>query len=313
MSSIKSILVIVDPTAKAHPAIEKAAQIATRFDARVELFACETKESRAMRVAAHVASGRQTDFNTDLRSVLGELAQPLKDRHIDVCVEATSGDPLHVQLLARIQRTCADLVVKDTHHHSLTRRTFITHTDWHLIRGCPVPLLLTKEKPWAVAPLILAAVDPGHVNDKPAALDRRILDWAEMLRAGLKGSLQLIHAYLPMTLIAEAAAGVPPMISVATPKAMEEDRTRALDHLVSLGAPYGIDPRWTRVRIGVASEVIPSFADEVNADIVAMGAISRSALQRLFVGSTAERVLERLPCDILVVKPPEFELALPEC
>jgi nucleotide-binding universal stress UspA family protein len=29
-------------------------------------------------------------------------------------------------------------------------------------------------------------------------------------------------------------------------------------------------------------------------------------MQELFVGSTAERVLDRLPCDVLVVKPAEL-------
>lgn len=29
---------------------------------------------------------------------------------------------------------------------------------------------------------------------------------------------------------------------------------------------------------------------------------------RLFIGSTAERVLERLPCDLLVIKPLELEV-----
>jgi universal stress protein E len=34
-----------------------------------------------------------------------------------------------------------------------------------------------------------------------------------------------------------------------------------------------------------------------------MGAVSRSALQRVFIGNTAERVLDALACDVLVVKP----------
>jgi universal stress protein E len=42
-----------------------------------------------------------------------------------------------------------------------------------------------------------------------------------------------------------------------------------------------------------------------------MGAISRSGLQRAFIGSTAERVLDRLPCDALIVKPPGFSASLP--
>jgi universal stress protein E len=42
-----------------------------------------------------------------------------------------------------------------------------------------------------------------------------------------------------------------------------------------------------------------------------MGAISRGRLERVFVGSTAERLLDRLPCDVLVVKPPDFRALLP--
>jgi universal stress protein E len=38
-----------------------------------------------------------------------------------------------------------------------------------------------------------------------------------------------------------------------------------------------------------------------------MGAVSRSGLDRIFLGSTAERVLDRLPCDLLIVKPKGFQ------
>ena len=49
MSDIHNILVIVDPTANEHPAVEKAAALAQKCGARIELYACETKESRALR------------------------------------------------------------------------------------------------------------------------------------------------------------------------------------------------------------------------------------------------------------------------
>jgi universal stress protein E len=37
-----------------------------------------------------------------------------------------------------------------------------------------------------------------------------------------------------------------------------------------------------------------------------MGAVSRSGLKRLFLGNTAEEVLDKLSCDVLIVKPPGF-------
>jgi universal stress protein E len=259
-----------------------------------------------MRYAAHLAKGGPIEFVAHIRAVLEEVAKPLSKRSIDVCVEAACGDPLHVQLLERTQHTKADLVVKDTHHHSLAKRTFITNTDWHLIRGCPVPLLLTKAKPWAERAVIVAAVDPSHVNDKPVVLDRRILDWARTLAGATHGSVHALHAYLPVTLSAEVATGMPVIMSAMTPKMMEEERLAALEQVQSLCAPYGIDSQRSVARLGVASDVIPSFAEEIGAAVVVMGAISRSGLERIFIGSTAERVLETLPADVLVIKPPDF-------
>ena len=303
---IDNILAIVDPTADAQPGVEKAARLAQLFGARLELYACETKESHAMRYATHLQKGGSTDFIAHMRAVLEQIAIPLRSRGIDTTVESETGDPLHAMLLARTKRTGADLVVKDTHHHSLAKRTFITNTDWHLIRGCPVPLLLTKSKAWSATPILAAAVDPGHLNDKPVALDRRILDWSNTLADRMGGSLKVVPAYLPMILAAEAAGGMPAMMSPLTPQVMDDERKRRASEAGALIASCGIDAQALSVQLGVASDVLPRYAHEVGADVLAMGAISRSGLQRVFIGSTAERVLEHLPCDALIVKSPDF-------
>lgn len=308
---IGNILVIVDPTAEEQPAVEKAAWLAGAFDARLELFACETKESRAIRYAAHLQKGGNPDFIAHIRAVLDGIAQPLRRRGLDVTVEVRTGDPLHAKLLERTQETRADLVVKDTHHHSLAKRTFVTNTDWHLIRGCPVPLLLTKPRSWNTAPTLVAAVDPGHVNDKPVVLDNRILECGQLLRDRLGGSLHVVHAYLPMVIMAEAAGGMPALVTSFTPQMMADEQKRKTVEVEQLAAPYGVDAQHLAVRVGVASDVLPRFADEIAADVVIMGAISRSGLQRIFIGSTAERVLDRLPCDALIVKPPGFSMSQP--
>jgi universal stress protein E len=59
---------------------------------------------------------------------------------------------------------------------------------------------------------------------------------------------------------------------------------------------------------GLAHECLQQAAKEHAADFVVMGAIARRGLKRLFIGSTAERVLDRLPCDLVIIKPLEFEL-----
>ena len=44
-------------------------------------------------------------------------------------------------------------------------------------------------------------------------------------------------------------------------------------------------------------------ADEVDADIVVVGAISRSLLADVFIGSTTEKLLDELDCDALLLRP----------
>jgi universal stress protein E len=59
---------------------------------------------------------------------------------------------------------------------------------------------------------------------------------------------------------------------------------------------------------GLADESLQKAAAEHGADVVVMGAVARRGLKRLFIGSTAERVLDRMPCDLLIIKPLEFEV-----
>ncbi len=306
MSYIEQILVIVDPTSSEHPSIDKAALLAEKFNARLELFVCDTKAAREIRLLSHVRTSPGTPFPVNIKAMLESLAAPLRARGLDVTTECESADPLHVGVIDRTRRTNADLVVKDTHHQSLAQRTFLTNTDWELIRGCPVPLLLTKSKPWAAAPRIVAAVDPGHVNDKPEILDHWIVEHASLFAQRLQGEMHVAHVYLPLSIVGAATISAPSMAAALTPDDLtrEEEARRKL--ITALVSEYNVAPDNIHLELGGPAQVLPITAARVRADVMTMGAIARSGLKRIFVGSTAEDVLERLPCDALIVKPPQF-------
>jgi universal stress protein E len=303
---IKQILVIVDPTASEHPAVDKAALLAEKFKARLELFVCDTKAAREMRLSSHLRDQPEEPFTVSIKAILESLAEPLRARGLDVTTETVCADPLHVGLIDRTRQTNADLVVKDTHHHSLAQRTFLTNTDWQLIRACPVPLLLTKGSPWADTPRIVAAVDPGHVNDKPKILDHWIVEHASLFAQRLHGELHVLHVYMPMAIIGAATAVNPAMVAAAAPEdlALEEKNRREL--VSALVGEYDVPSRNIHLELGGPGQMLPLACGHINADVIAMGAIARSGLKRIFIGSTAEDVLEKLPCDALIVKPPQF-------
>lgn len=305
MNPIHNILVIVDPTAQQQTAVAKAAVLAEKFQARLDLFICDTKAARNVRLAEHVRKSPNTVFEDDLQRMLDSLAAPLRQRGIEVTTEMLSADPLHTALLERAKHTCAELVVKDTHHHTVAQRTFLTNTDWELIRGCAVPLLLAKPMPWSPAHRIGAAVDPGHLDDKPRLLDRCILEEAARLAGQLDGQLHVFHAYIPAAVLA-ASVAMPPVIVDVPAETLAREQQGQLEEVLALTADYRLPQTNVHVEAGGVGEVLCRLAQQCQIDVMAMGAVSRSGLKRILIGSTAETVLERLPCDLLVVKSPNF-------
>ncbi|MEM9057944.1 MAG: universal stress protein, partial [Pseudomonadota bacterium] len=71
-----------------------------------------------------------------------------------------------------------------------------------------------------------------------------------------------------------------------------------------------IDADKAHLRQGATGDVLNAVVEEIGAGMVVMGAVARGALERVLVGSTAERVLNELKCDVLVVKPDGFSTSV---
>jgi nucleotide-binding universal stress UspA family protein len=82
------------------------------------------------------------------------------------------------------------------------------------------------------------------------------------------------------------------------------------DIVPALAQEYSVPRQWVRIADGSATEALPRFAQQVKADIVVMGAVARARIGRLLIGHTAERVLDALESDVLVVKLPGFRSAV---
>jgi universal stress protein E len=90
-----------------------------------------------------------------------------------------------------------------------------------------------------------------------------------------------------------------------------QQRERIEREFEALVERYRLPPRRRHLRAGHAAAEIIAVADRIEAGIVVMGAVSRSGLKRLFVGSTAERMIDHLNCDVLVLKPAGFRSPVP--
>ena len=313
MSSHKRVLVVVDPTASFHPSIERAAWLARQTAARLELFvsdySAQLGDKRAHDPAATEARAAVLDRH---RKRLEQLAEPLRSGGLAVEIDARWDYPLHDSIVRKAQDSAADFVLKDTHYHSVLKRSIFSNTDWNLIRNCAGTLWLVKPRPPGQRPCFVAAVDPLHERDKPADLDNRIVATAKELAGALGGEVHAFHAFDVTTAIAMSTDAMTMPIALPINELADALRAEHTEAVERLCTEHGIPPERTHVHQGGTRDGLLALTDQLRADAVVMGALSRSGLKGLFLGNTAEDVLDRLHCDLIIVKPAGFVAVLPD-
>lgn len=155
---------------------------------------------------------------------------------------------------------------------------------------------------------MLAAVDPEHRFSKSSGLDRRILEEAEEVARALHGSLHVMNAYLPLPLPPPPGMRLDNTIPTRLLKAAHEQARKGFERALTKAT---VRPANRHLVKGDAVDAIISTARRTRCSIMVLGAVSRSGLSRLFIGNTAEKVLDELNCDVLVVKPAKFLLKVP--
>ena len=313
MSSHKRVLVVVDPTASFHPSIERAAWLARQTAARLELFvsdySAQLGDKRAHDAAATEARAAVLERH---RKRLEQLAEPLRSGGLAVEIDARWDYPLHDSIVRKAQDSAADFVLKDTHYHSVLKRSIFSNTDWNLIRNCAGTLWLVKPRPPGQRPCFVAAVDPLHERDKPADLDNRIVATAKELAGALGGEVHAFHAFDVTTAIAMSTDAMTMPIALPINELADALRAEHTEAVERLCTEHGIPPERTHVHQGGTRDGLLALTDQLRADAVVMGALSRSGLKGLFLGNTAEDVLDRLHCDLIIVKPAGFVAVLPD-
>ena len=313
MQPIRRILVAVkDPGARELPAVNKAAQIAKGLNARLTLF-----HDIATPLYAEALRGRDVDIKawqrevqTSRREQLEKLAARVRKHGIDVDVAADWDFPPYEAIIRKAQRISADLLVVENHHGTGRHpaRWLLAYTDWELLRLCPIPVLLVKNRRLYHRPRVLAAIDPSHAHAKPSNLDRQILRAGAQLVHALHGELHALHALLPaMPMVPALPDGPLADMGVGREEIVEAARSQ----LAKAVDGFDVKPSHCHLEEGRANEVIPRTARRERCSIVAMGVVSRSGLKRFFIGNTAEFVMDAVTTDVLVVKPADFVSQVP--
>jgi universal stress protein E len=284
--------------------LTKAARIARRFGGKLEL----------LHVIAHpyvvpgdVSGGEQvmTAEVSRQKEQLERVARRLRRAGLKVECSVVWDYPASDAIVRYVLKSKPDILLAESHRHSKLSRWFVAHTDWELIRSCPCPLWLIKTPRLVDRLRVLTAVDPFHAHSKPVALDDELLRVAKVL-TGKSGRAGVSHVYpLPITM---AAGGLGEPIWVNPPaQELKRAKQRVSATVDAVAERFGITRSNRIVQAGDPALELPTIVNHWKAHVLVMGAVSRSALKRAFIGHTAERVIDAVQCDVLIVKPLAFK------
>lgn len=305
----KSILVAVaDPAARRQLAVRKAAQLAAASGARLTLFHAFSQPFPLPQPLPSSPEAILRAVAKRKRAELERLAEPLRKTGLRVACEVVWDFPPAQAIVRRVLAGKPDLVVAGSHRHTRIGRWFLANADWDLIRECPCPVWFVKSERLRSRPLVLSAVDPTHAHAKPSGLDARLLVAAGTVSERLNGGMALVHVEDVMRTAPQAMFPVLPGVLIEPPAARRAETAAALGRLARR---FGVPESAVVITPGLPAEAIATTAAKLGADLLVMGAVSRSGLSKAFIGSTAEAVIDAAGCDVLIVKPRGFKTTVP--
>lgn len=285
------LVVITDPFAREQPALNKAAAISFASGAKLVLFNSFMLPQPVSDVPMNSQSAIIASAIRQRRERMQLLAADLGLHGAECIVQWDY--PAHEAIVRQVLKTKPDLLLTTSHRHGRLARLLLANTDWELMRTCPCPVWFVRSAYVPQRPTVLVAVDPFHAHDKPARLDGRLIEAGSTVMRYFGGHMTLVHA-------TDIAVDKVPVRSFVLAKAKQ-----AVD---DLAAQHEVGPDYCEVRAGQPDEIISTFARREGADILVMGVVSRSASEQPRIGGTAERVIDRVDCDVLVVKPAGFKI-----
>ena len=193
-----------------------------------------------------------------------------------------------------IAEQSVDLVIKPMGAHGL--KDFLsTPLDWQLIRDADCPVLISKNSSWETGGCVLAAVD---VQASHRVLNHAVLNAAEFIARTLDAELHVV------TVCPEVSATISERHIELDPGNLQDElletRHQRLGDMVSDLTYEKIE---THVLAGKPAEVIPTLAASLDVTITTVGTHSRSGIDKLLLGNTAEKVLAKIPGDVLTIRP----------
>ena len=224
------------------------------------------------------------------------------------------GNPI-VEIIKEAIRGGHDLVIKAASGNKTFKDHLFGNIAVKLMRKCPCPVLIVKPSEGVSFQKILAPVDPKAVREETNKtgehedlICRKILDISIFMARVENSHLDIFHCwFLPgETLLASGRTRIDPDKLNHMKMLAKKTHTQRIN---SLTEEYDLSDiiHSVVVRKGDPGDMIVDYADKNEIDLIVMGTIGRSGMSGLIIGNTAEKVIERVNCSVLAIKPANFK------
>jgi universal stress protein E len=220
----------------------------------------------------------------------------------------------YIQVIRAVLEEGFDLVIKQAEDPSWISRLFGT-TDMQLLRECPCPVWLMDQQEQDNYRCIAAAIDfdPKKPQTAWQGINQKILELSSSLALSDFASLHLLHAWEAPAEMLMRSHGYSD--ETAINNYVEQERRQQqeiMDQVLQwlkqrLGdETYAYLKPVVHLMQGEPAERVSTKAHSLGTDLVVMGTLARTGISGLFIGNTAETILEQIQCGVLTVKPDEF-------
>ncbi|VVM93306.1 Universal stress protein E [Pseudomonas fluorescens] len=298
MGKYQRFLLIADQTLHPSPAQQRAVSLAIAAGAVLDVRAFVEPVPVVHYWEEKVDDAELQRYLRRYRRWEVEELDRLSERGLEVTVKAIFTTHPLLDILKTVEDLKPDLLIKDVTLEPALKRVFITPLDCHLLRECPVPVHLVNHVRYGLPHRVVAAVDPFDPSTQSSELNDTIIQTANALALQCDAPLHLLYAY-----------DLSPAFDSETPLAgggwgvdlVEELRQSLHQAFMALAERYGVPPERRHFVMGLPVPVIGEFVEQYLADVVVMGTVHRTGVDRL-IGSNTERALYSLPGSILAVK-----------
>jgi len=291
MSNGLKYLVVMKPesshSSPPQAALFKSAKLALKTNASIEAFACAHLTDKEINQYSSRQDAKRKTMETLMHRNTNEI-DPITKMGVAASTHIEWNSECAKAACYRAKEIRANLIVATKAAATENDRDSNGRNDEQtLLRHAPCPVLLARPANRSYGGVVLAAVDTQTMDDTHLALNNAILAAAFNMAEDTDSTVHLVCAL-------DEKKAVATHLGFEYLEDISSEQAKIAGH-------FDLPLDQVHVQLGNPQMIIQNCAETLSTDILVIGTKARKGVAGIFIGNTAEKVLSKIFCDVLVV------------